>query len=217
MVCKPNCLLPIDVMTINTISVVPALSASAWLNNESGLVQTVSLDPSKRQAQSKSNDTKIPPSQPTVDTTPEKSPMPAAAEQPSPAASTLDKSETVSQTPVKDAIVQSSSNTSPPAQVEISLSESTSTPPQQVSEEVKPVSSPLPAAKQPSKAASPEKALPKYGGASVSPYKYIAGKPYHPSEHFHDLRGLSSDKSGTTNLIQVNEVYTVSLLLTSNT
>jgi hypothetical protein len=46
--------------------------------------------------------------------------------------------------------------------------------------------------------------LPKYGSASVSPYKYVAGKPYHPSEHFHDLRGLSSDKSGSTNLIQVS-------------
>ena len=184
--------------------VVPALSASAWLNNENGLVQTVSLDPSKRQVQAKSSDTKLPPSKPTVDTTTEKSPTPSAAEKPSPAATAPDKSETGSQTPAKSAVVQSSSNTSSPAPVEASPSEFTFTPPQQASEESKSASSPPSTTKQPSEAVSTAKVLPKYGGASVSPYKYIAGKQYHPSEHFHDLRGLNSDKSGTTNLIQVS-------------
>jgi hypothetical protein len=47
------------------------------------------------------------------------------------------------------------------------------------------------------------KKLPQYGGTNVSPYKYILGKPYHPSKHFADLRGLSNDKSGGTDLIQV--------------
>lgn len=186
-------------------SVVPALSASAWLNNENGLVQTVSLDPSKRQLQSKSSDTKLPPTEPTVDTTTEKSPTPSATEKASSAATISDNSETVSQPPVKSAIVQSSSNTSSSAPVKASPSESTSNPPQHVSEESKSASSPSSATNQPSEVVSAAaKVLPKYGSASVSPYKYIAGKPYHPSEHFHDLRGLSNDKSGTTNLIQVN-------------
>lgn len=180
------------------------MSASAWLNNENGLVQTVSLDPSKRQVQAKSSDTKLPPSKPTVDTTTEKIPTPSAAEKPSPTATASDKSETVSHTPAKSTIVQSSSNTSSLAPVEDSPSESTSTRPQQVLEEKKSASSPPPATKQPSEAVPTAKVLPKYGSTSVSPYKYIAGKPYHPSEHFHDLRGLSSDKSGTTNLIQVS-------------
>ncbi|KAI9280147.1 hypothetical protein BC943DRAFT_311248 [Umbelopsis sp. AD052] len=187
---------------------VPALSASAWLNNENGLVQTVSLDPSKRQAQAKSNDTKVSPSQPIADPIKEKSPMPAAAaEKSSPAASVSDKNDAISETPIKADSIKSSSNTSSPAPIETSPTEPTSTPPQQTPEATKTASSPPPAAKQPSEVASPTKVLPKYGAASVSPYKYIAGKPYHPSEHFHDLRGLSSDKSGSTNLIQASSKF----------
>lgn len=41
--------------------------------------------------------------------------------------------------------------------------------------------------------------------AHPSSYKYIAGKLYHPSTHYDDLRGLSIDKTGTFDLIQVRK------------
>lgn len=45
----------------------------------------------------------------------------------------------------------------------------------------------------------------KYGSTGLSAYKYLSAKVYHPSTHFDDLRGLSINKSGDCDLIQVKK------------
>ncbi|KAI8091710.1 hypothetical protein BDF21DRAFT_376539 [Thamnidium elegans] len=52
-----------------------------------------------------------------------------------------------------------------------------------------------------------KKTLPKFGSANATVYKYITGKFYHPSTRFEDLHGLSINKSGDCDLIQVNTKF----------
>ncbi|RUP51925.1 hypothetical protein BC936DRAFT_144358 [Jimgerdemannia flammicorona] len=43
----------------------------------------------------------------------------------------------------------------------------------------------------------------RFAPTRTSYYRYIEGKPYHPSQHYDDLRGLSTNKSSEFDLIQV--------------
>ncbi|GAA5808709.1 hypothetical protein MFLAVUS_002104 [Mucor flavus] len=52
-----------------------------------------------------------------------------------------------------------------------------------------------------------KKTLPKFGSANATVYKYITGKFYHPNTKFEDLQGLSINKSGNCDLIQVNTKF----------
>jgi hypothetical protein len=183
---------------------VPALSAAKWLNQENASVNMVSLDPSKRRTETKPTLTQSSQSSNDSAASAKETVTPTASAQktssPSPVASPSATSE----------VVTSIESQSPKA-VSIDVPKdtnadvnSTSSPREPASET--PKSSPLPSVSETMKQQEvlpSTRTLPKYGGASVSPYKYIAGKPYHPSKHFQDLRGLSSDKSGTTDLIQV--------------
>lgn len=59
---------------------------------------------------------------------------------------------------------------------------------------------------------STTKVAPKYGSTGLSAYKYLSAKVYHPSTHFDDLRGLSINKSGDCDLIQVKQKTNEALL-----
>lgn len=59
---------------------------------------------------------------------------------------------------------------------------------------------------------STTKVLSKYGSTGLSAYKYLSAKVYHPSTHFDDLRGLSINKSGDCDLIQVRQKKNEALL-----
>ncbi|RUP51924.1 hypothetical protein BC936DRAFT_144358 [Jimgerdemannia flammicorona] len=47
----------------------------------------------------------------------------------------------------------------------------------------------------------------RFAPTRTSYYRYIEGKPYHPSQHYDDLRGLSTNKSSEFDLIQVNRLF----------
>lgn len=54
---------------------------------------------------------------------------------------------------------------------------------------------------------APSKSIQKFRPAEPSVFKYIDGKLYHPSKRYDDLQGLSIDKSGNFDLIQVIRTY----------
>lgn len=192
---------------------VAALSAERWLNNENASVETVSLDPSKRRTQTKPTSSPTSMSNAPAAVANEAEAVTVSTEKPS-ATSPVISPSAPSKKP-SSAESQSPKTVSPSVASDINITDVSPSPTTKDAQETV-QSSPSPASRAPISTpevikvqdVSPEvtpspKSLPKYGGTSVSPYKYIVGKPYHPSQHFQDLRGLSSDKSGTTDLIQV--------------
>ncbi|KAG2181261.1 hypothetical protein INT43_008844, partial [Umbelopsis isabellina] len=180
----------------------PALSAEQWLAGENATVDSVSMDPSKRQKTIVNRKVDTPSKQPTQE----------KAVKASPSTKDSKPSEVAKETVLTDKAVSSteSSNDKASVQEEKSSNVISDSSEQQVPEGNV-------ATEEPSKTTSDNsttsniksvaKKLPKYGGTNVSPYKYILGKPYHPSKHYVDLRGLSNDKSGATELIQANSKF----------
>lgn len=180
----------------------PALSAEQWLAGENATVKSVSMDPSKRQNKPVNKKVEAPSKQPTQEKTVEASP---SKKDPKP-------SEVANEAGVIDKPVLSteSSNDKVSVKEEEKPSNVIADSSDQQVPEGNVASEELPQAATNNSTTSDvkpvAKKLPKYGGTNVSPYKYILGKPYHPSKHYVDLRGLSNDKSGATELIQVTTV-----------
>ncbi|KAJ2964160.1 hypothetical protein NQZ79_g965 [Umbelopsis isabellina] len=171
----------------------PALPAERWLAGENAIVNTVSMDPSKRQNALVNKKVETPSKLPT-----QEKPKPSEVTK---EAGLTDK--TVSST-------ESSSNDEVSVKEEKPSSEITDSSDQQVSEGIAATEESPKASSNNSTTSNVKpvaKKLPKYGGTNVSSYKYILGKPYHPSKHYVDLRGLSNDKSGATELIQANSKF----------
>ncbi len=165
---------------------VPSLSSSEWLEGKTANVAKVSLDPAKVSQLKKQEE------QQPIEISQSRSKTPVAE------ASTVDQRKINEDKTVVDEEKQSFLKN---VEVKENLNK-----PNESSDAVEfeqRVETTTEAIKSPITPSVAHKALPKYGSTGISAYKYISGKVYHPSTHFDDLRGLSINKSGDCDLIQV--------------
>ncbi|OZJ05924.1 hypothetical protein BZG36_01201 [Bifiguratus adelaidae] len=181
----------------DTKSSVPAQSSKEWLAGQDNLVSLTSLDPSKRSKQSNLDARN-------------------QSEQsfgPAPATANKSSSDTLRSTPSVtklDGAVQSLS---------VDEGEDTSSKPT-------PTYAPLPETKNVTNESMPETSKDgieeetvqvspervaaiqaRFANKGQSHFKYVSGKPFHPSKHFDDLRALSQSKAGDFDLIQCNPKF----------
>lgn len=158
----------------------PGVTGQDWLAGKDGQVPKVSLRPGQQQQQS--------PQQPTQSNATTTTPAPATT-----ATTTTPASAPPAQTSVPPATqekVDDSSNT-----------QKNDTKPETTTTAAK-LDMTDKAAETPSQPSNVKpKVLPKYGAAKMNSFKYLYGKMIHPT--YDDLRDLSIDKAGISELIQV--------------
>ena len=167
------------------LSIEPGVSGQDWLAGKDGQVPKLSLRPGQHQSpqQTHPNTTPAPASTPTSAPVPTPAPTPASTSTPTPVpAASQEKTENSNNTQKND------------------------TKPETIPTNAKPVVTDKPSETPSQQPNIKPKVLPKYGAAKINSFKYIYGKLIHPS--YDDLRDLSIDKAGISELIQVKYTYT---------
>ncbi|KAG0309666.1 Coronin-7 [Dissophora globulifera] len=183
-----------------TKSTTPGLEAPEWLQGENKAVLRMSLDPGMAGkpvwAQHASNSS----SSPSSSAVPSKQ-GPASSPSPSaPASTSVPASQSVFKAP--EAITTSSQ--SPPAEKLAALNLSTSTPAAVSHPAAKSNTTPPSSTKSPF-VASP--AAQRLASQTTSKFRFLTFKPYHVSEHFDNISGLSISAIPECNLIEVNHKF----------
>lgn len=171
------------------MSIEPGVTGQDWLAGKDGQVPKVSLRPGQQQSPqqpTQSNATATTPAPATTTTTTTPAQAPAAT--------------TATTTPA-----QAAQTSVPPATQEkvdnSNIIQKNDTKPETTTTAAKPDTTDK-AAETPSQSSNVKpKVLPKYGAAKMNSFKYLYGKMIHPT--YDDLRDLSIDKAGISELIQV--------------